>query len=525
MNKKPHMSLWRQLKERKVIRVGLVYIIVGWILMQIGEVTFEALTLPPWALTLLILIILLGFPIALILAWAYEVTPEGIRKDSVGMVAEADEAPSVLDSTAPSIAVLPFNDMSEHGDQGYFCEGIAEEILNALCKIANLRVAARIAAFQVASKGMAVAEIGKKLGVQTVLEGSVRKSGDRLRITAQLVKTADGYHLWSRQYDRELEGVFEIQEEIAESIANALSVTLKRTSVSSKQKVDPKAYDFFLRGQSYFARHNIQDTIYARQMFERALEVDPEFGRAWAGLAYTYGFEYLYFNASNVNCEEALRTSEKALQLAPDLAEAHVSSGIANCMVQDYENAEIQFNKAIELDPESYDAWYFFGRSKVHEGDIERAVKLFERASQVRPEDCQSVLLLPQLYHSLGDHKLEMETTQKGIARARAILELNPDDNRALNMGAFALVRLGELSEAEKWMEASIENAPMDSIVHYNAACFYAIAGQTDQALDCLENCQFKVGNLNREWLEHDSDLDSLRDHPRFQEILASFAD
>jgi len=263
----------------------------------------------------------------------------------------------------------------------------------------------------------------------------------------------------------------------------------------------------------------------ARQMFNRALDVDPEYGRAWACMAYTYGFEYLYFNATDVNRDEALRTSLKALELAPDLAESHVSAGIAHCMVQDYEKANTAFEKAIELDPKNYDTWYFFGRSKVHEGDLKRALKLFDRASKVRPEDYQSVLLQSQLYHSLGDNKSENASARKGIERARVVLELNPDDNRALNMGAFALSRLGEKEEGSKWMEASIKNAPMDSIVHYNAACFYAREGNVEKSLDCLANCLFKVGNINREWLEHDSDLNGIRDHPRYANIIADFPD
>ena len=525
MSETPGKSFWQQLKKRKVIRVGLAYIIVGWLLMQVGEVSFGALGLPDWSLTLLIVLVLLGFPIALVLAWAFEVTPEGIRKDTAGGEQDTEEQPPKLDVSAPSIAVLPFDDMSEQGDQVYFCEGIAEEVLNALCKVANLRVASRVTAFRFGSSRADVKEIGRKLKVQTVLEGSVRKSGDRLRITAQLVKTADGYHLWSRQYDRKLEDIFEIQEEIADSIANALSVTLKRSGLVKYKHIDPKAYDFFLRGQSYFAKHNIQDTVYARQMFNRALEVDPGFGRAWAGMAYTYGFEYLYFNAADVNRDEALRTSMRALELAPDLAESHVSAGIAHTMMQDYEKAETAFEKAVELDPKNFDAWYFYARSKVHEGELDRAIRLFDRASQVRPEDCQSVLLQSQLYHSLGDSKNELESARKGIERARALLELNPDDNRARNIGAFALLRLGNAEEAKEWMMVSLDKAPMDSIVHYNAACFFALAGDVEKSIDCLEDCQFKVGNLNREWLLHDSDLDNVRDHPRFAEILASFPD
>ena len=515
-------GLWSQLRERKVIRVAVAYILVGWVLMQIGEVTFEGLGIPSWALTLLIVLVLLGFPIALILAWAYELTPQGIRKDPAGNIETVTKVDDYLDG-APSIAVLPFDDMSPKGDQVYFCEGIAEEILNALCKVANLRVASRVAAFQFGGKRADVREIGEKLKVQVVLEGSVRKSGDNLRITAQLVNTSNGYHLWSRQYDRRLEDIFDIQEEIANSIASALSVSLKNKRDESQQQIDPKAYDFFLRGLSYFAKHTTVDNVYARQMFNQAIEIEPKFGRAWAGVAYTHGFEYMYFNASNVNLNEAIRTSDRALELAPELAASHVSAGIAYCMSQDYKESEVEFEKAIGLDPKDYEAWYFFGRAKVHEGDLERALKLFDRAAKVRPEDFQSVLLQAQLYTSLGQEKKAIEVTRMGIERVRAVLELNPDDNRARNLGAFALLRLGEDKEAKEWMSMSMNNAPMDSIIQYNGACFFSLAGDVEHALDCLENCLIKVGNISREWLMHDSDMDNIRENPRYAAIIASF--
>jgi TolB-like protein/Flp pilus assembly protein TadD len=515
-------ELWAQLKKRKVVRVALAYILVSWVVMQVGEVVFEGLGLPPWALTLLIVLLLLGFPVALVLAWAYEVTPMGVRKDSAGHIESIIEAEDDLDS-APSIAVLPFDDMSEKANQAYFCEGIAEEILNALTKIANLRVASRVASFQFGGKQADIQEIGRKLGVQHVLEGSVRRSGDQLRITAQLINAANGFHIWSRQFDRKLIEIFEIQEEIANSIATALSLSLKRQSNQTQQQVDPKAYDFFLRGLHYFARHTTQDNVYARQMFKQAIDIEPEFGRAWAGLAYTHGFSYMYFNATDVNRAEARRTSAQALKLAPELAESHVSSGIAACMNQDYKKADDEFEKAIELDPKNYEAWYFYGRTKVHEGELERALKLFHRASRVRPEDFQSVLLQAQLYTSLGQVGKAMEVTREGIERVRAVLELNPDDNRALNMGAFALLRMGEKEEAGKWMSTSMKNAPMDSIIQYNGACFYSLAGEQELALDCLENCLIKVGNISREWLVHDSDMDNIRDHPRYEKIISSF--
>jgi TolB-like protein/Flp pilus assembly protein TadD len=515
-------GFWGQLRKRKVVRVALTYIFVGWILMQIGEIAFEGLGIPSWSFSLLIALLLLGFPIAVILAWAYEITPQGIRKDSAGQIESKQDIQDYLED-GPSIAVLPFADLSDTGDQQYFCEGIAEEVLNALCTVANLRVASRMAAFNFDSAPSDIQEIGRTLKVLTVLTGSVRKSGNYLRINVLLVNTTDGFHIWARQYDRKLEDIFEVQAEIASSITSALSITFMRKRVTSLPKVDPKAYDFFLRGLSYFARHTLQYNVYARQMFNRAISIDPNFGRAWAGLSYTHGFSYMYFNATDVNLSEARRTSAEALRLAPDLAESHVAAGIAHCMNQQLEDAEKEFERAIQLDPKNYDAWYFFGRAKVHEGDLERAVELFDRASRVRPEDYQSVLLQAQLYNSLGHSDKAIEVTREGMKRVRALLELNPDDIRALNMGAFALLRLGHSEEAKKWMSASLKNAPMDSIIQYNGACFYSLAGEEEQALDCLANCLIKVGNIRRDWLGHDSDMDNIRNHPRYADIISNF--
>ena len=336
---------WQELKRRKVIHVIVVYATASFVLIELTSIVEPSLGLPDWTLNLVIILLCIGFPFAIIFSWIYDVSSKGITKTEK---AEPEERTFKYEN---SIAVLPFQDMSPTKDQEYFCDGIAEEILNALCKIPRLRVVSRVTSFSFAGSEAGVEEIGQRLNVQTVLEGSVRKSGERLRITAQLVKTADSYHLWSRQYDRGLEDIFEIQEEIARSIADALSVTFRESAMGAQQ-VHPKAYDYFLRGLSYFGRHTMQDTVFARQMFERALEVDPDFGRAWAGLAYTYGMEQLYFNASNVNRDEALRTSQKALELAPERSESHVSAGIAQCMVQAYDKAQEAFERAMELDPE-----------------------------------------------------------------------------------------------------------------------------------------------------------------------------
>ena len=522
MNKLQTREVWNQLKKRKIVRVALVYLLVGLLVILTATMVFESFGVPPFALSLLLMVVFLGFPVALVLGWMYEITPEGIRKDSTGHI-ESITRIEVYDADAPSVAVLPFEDLSEDQDQVYFCEGFAEEILDALRKVPNLRVASRVASFLLGSKRPDFREVGSKLKVQSVLKGSCSKSSQKLHVSLQLISTEDGSLLWSRQYDRPLKDIFNIEEEIENSVLKALNVARPENPRVPRQRVDPKVYDLFLRGLSCFARHTTQDNVYARQLFKQVIDIAPDFGRAWATLAYTYGYSYMYFNATDVNLAEAKRTSKQALKLAPELAESHVTAGIASCMDQNYKKAEDEFERAIELDPKNFRAWYFYARAKVHEGDLERALKLFERASRVRSDDYQSVLLQAQLYTSLGHKDKALEVTREGIERVRARLEIDPNDNRALNMGAFALLRLGKGEEATTWMWSSLKNAPMDSIIQYNGACFYSLAGDIKHALDCLEHCLIKVGNISHEWLDHDSDLDNIRNHPRFAEIVSNF--
>ena len=522
MNKLQAKDLWSQLKKRKMFRIALVYLLVGLLVILFAAFAFESLGVPPFVLTLLLVATFLGFPVALVLGWMTESNPGGSRNDSAGKI-ENTTSLEVYDADAPSIAVLPFEDLSEDSDQTYFCEGLAEEILDALRKNPHLRVSSRVASFRLGAQKPDFREVARKLKVHSVLKGSCSKTPGKIHANLQLINTEDGSLRWSRQYDRPLKDIFDIEEDIENSVLKALNVAKPDTPRVPRQRVDPKVYDLFLRGLSCFARHTTQDNVYARQLFKQVIDIAPDFGRAWAALAYTYGYSYMYFNATDVNLAEAKRTSKQALKLAPELAESHVSSGIACCMDQNYKKAEDEFERAIEIDPKNFRAWYFYGRAKVHEGDLERALKLFDRASRVRAEDYQSVLLQAQLYTSLGQRDKALEVTRIGIERVRNMLEIDPNDNRALNMGAFALLRLGQPEEASKWMWTSLKNAPMDSIIQYNGACFFSLAGDIKHALDCLEHCLIKVGNISREWLDHDSDMDNIRKHPRFAEIVSNF--
>lgn len=423
-----------------------------------------------------------------------------------------------------SIAVLPFTDRNSKSNQAHFCAGVAEEILNTLTRVADLRVIPREASFYF-SIGDSTETVGAKLGVDALLSGWILRTAGRLQLKAQLTDASIGREIWSQRFDRATGDIMDIQQVITTEVTRALGLSPVQAAPPGQFPVDAGAYDFFLRGLSYFSRHTTQDIVYARQMMKQAIEIEPDYGRAWAGVAYTHGFEYMYFNASNVNLAELERASARALKLSPELVQSHITSGIAHCMKHRYRKARKAFSRALHLDPCNFHAWYFFGRSMVQQGDMTRALRLFDCASRVRPEDFQSVLLQAQLFISRGEQDKAIEVTHKGIKRVRAALELNPVNNRALNMGAFALLRMGERQEAEQWMLRSLENAPMDSIIQYNGACFYSLAGEVERALDCLENCLIKVGNINREWLEHDSDMDNIRDHPRFAEIIRTFPD
>jgi len=524
------ISMLSELKERKVLRVAVAYIVVAWLVMQVGEVTFEALKLPSWSQSLLVIFTLLGFPIALVMAWAYEITPDGLVEDHDGHPAAQTDAgrkrydgAKVNGQNPPSsIAVLPFEDMSFDQDQTYFCDGVAEEILGALGEVDGLHVAARVASFQFGSKSADILEIGRKLNVSVVLEGSVRKAGDQIRITIQLIDAHDGYQFWAGQYNHSLKDIFDVQEQIAQAVVNAMRLSIGDNSLTRPMTESTEAYDLFLKGSSYFTRPDKQDILYARQLFKRAVEIDPDYGRAWAKLASTYAYEYVCTKQNIDARNEARRISKKALRLAPGIPESHIARGIAYAIYLDYQQADLEFEIALGLDPDSYGAWFTWARCKTYQGDARKAVEYYQKASEVRPEDYQSVLMQVTFLNALGDSKVALKKAKEGLQKAKAFLELNPDENRAWNMGAFALQRLGKTTDAKEWMETSLRNSPRRSILTYNAASFYALAGDTGKSLDYLAKAA-DSGCLNLGWMEQDADLDPIRDEPRFKKIIAGF--
>jgi TolB-like protein/Tfp pilus assembly protein PilF len=424
-----------------------------------------------------------------------------------------------------SIAVLPFADLSPGKDQDYFCDGIAEELLAALCAVPGLRVAARGSSFQFKGRAVDAREVGKALGVATLLEGSVRKAGNRVRIAAQLVSAGDGYQLWSETFDRSLEDIFATQEEIAQSVVRALELRLSRPEAGRLTRVgtrNTQAYEMYLRGRKFLMMHGETMLRLARQMFRGAIELDPRFAQAHAGLA-DADFMMIQWNFDIDQAEarraEALAASEEALRLDPALAEAHVSRANVLSLLGRGEEAERDFRRALELNPSLSDACYFYARHLFEAGRLRETAEMFEEAARKNPEDYASLCLVVSVWQGLGEGERALSTARRAVAAVERRLRHAPDDARALYLVAGAYELLGERPRGLECLARALELYPDELATLYNAACLYARMGETGRALDALDRA-VATGRGSRKWVENDRDLEPLRGHPRFLEIL-----
>jgi len=433
----------------------------------------------------------------------------------------ADSSPASPDIT--SIAVLPFADLSPGRDQDYLCEGLADELINALTQVTGLRVAARMASFQFRGTAADVHEIGRQLGVGTLLEGSVRKAANRLRVTVQLIEVASGYHRWSQRFDRMPDDVFAIEDEIAQSVAKALRGTIagrRETPTQPRPRLAVEAYEYYLRGRQYLPRMTEPDLAKSAEMFERAIELDPNYSPALACLGTVHATLYEWFGAKEEDLIKADRVTERALELAPALSEPHAARGFVLSLSCRYEEAAREFEEAIRLNPCLFDAYYYFARSSFAAGETERSAALFRKAADVRKEDFQSPFLLAQSLRMIGRAREAEHANREGIRRVERVLALNPLDARALSMGSSNLFSDGQRERAMEWSRRSLELYPDHMTTIMSAACLYSLAGDKERALEFLERL-FARGWGKRDWVERDPDYDILRDDPRFRKLVA----
>jgi adenylate cyclase len=441
--------------------------------------------------------------------------PEGVRDASDGF--------ATVGADRPSIAVLPFTNMSGDPEQEYFSDGIAEDIITDLSKISKLFVVGRNTSFSYKGMSLQLPKVASDLGVKYLLEGSVRKAGQKVRVTAQLIDGPSGGHLWADRYDRDLTDIFAIQDDITRAIVDQLRVRLvagEKQAIGQPPTANVEAYTYYLRGRQYF--HNTTKWFLglSRQMFTRAIELDPNYAQAYAGLALA-GTRLSSWFGEPTPMAEILAISRKAIELAPSSAAAHAAHGEALSAIGNRDEAESAFEQALQLDPDSFEANLFYGRHWVVAGDYQRSLSYFVRATEVQPDDCQAPFLLEASLRALGRAAEGVPYARMAVKRAEEALRKHPESSRPAQLGATALAAIGETEEAKRWIERALAIDPDDIHIKYNAACVWAQLGEPDKALDLLEQWAFISGRLNRDWMLHDPDLDSLRHHPRHQKLVA----
>jgi serine/threonine protein kinase/tetratricopeptide (TPR) repeat protein len=423
----------------------------------------------------------------------------------------------------PSIAVLPFTNMSTDPENEFFSDGIAEEIINALTKVQALEVVSRTSAFAFKGKNLDMREIGRQLGVKTLLEGSVRKAGNRLRVTAQVIDVETGYHLWSERFDREMADVFAIQDEIAENIVKALRVVLSKReegAIKAARTSNVRAYEYYLRGRQLYHQWRRESLEGADDMFRRAIALDPDYALAYTGLADSSAFRYMYASGAEEALQQADAASRRAVELDPTLAEAHAARGLTLSCQKRLEEADEELRRAMELDPTLYEAPYYYARMLQMQGRLAEAVGYYERAALLREDDFQAAGLAQVIYRSLGRSEDMKRAAERCVEAAKRAIAVNPGDSRALQMGALALQSLGEGTTSREWADRAIEVDPNEISTHYNVACLFSVAGDHERALDLL-NRAVDLGWSRPEWLRQDPDFAALRENPLFQRLLS----
>lgn len=422
----------------------------------------------------------------------------------------------------PSIAVLPFTNMSGDPEQEYFSDGITEDIITDLSKVEALAVTARNTTFALKGKAMDVSEAARQLRVSHVLEGSVRKAGTRVRITAQLIDGDSGHHLWAERYDRDLNDIFPLQDEIARAIVDALKIRLmpaERAAIGKRTTENVEAYQYYLMGRQHFLRLGRRNHLSARRLYQRALEIDPDYAQARAGLALAEGM-LLRSGDPNANAVTLRAEAERALALDSTLAEAHVADAMAHFQKEQIEFASAACRRAIALDPNLYEAHRTLGDVLRMDRNFAEAAHAYEKAAEVDRNSYGALCMLWDCRKTLGDEEEARRITGELLPRIEKAMQLYPDDAAAYAYGCHVLHNLGLNERALEWAQRAITIDPEDYNSHYNVACFLAAIGAVDEAIDTLEHCVPQLTLQHLHWMAQDVDMNPLRDHTRYRALI-----
>jgi adenylate cyclase len=430
--------------------------------------------------------------------------------------------PSLAFPDKPTVAVLPFTNMSGDPEQEYFSDGITEDIITDLSKVSTLNVLSRNSTFAFKGKSVEIGEIAQRLKVGYVIEGSVRKAGGRVRITAQLIDASNDSHIWAERYDRDLNDIFALQDEMAQTIVAALRIRLlpeDREAIESRSTKDPKAYQLYLLARFYREHYFHPRPLKIALKFCRlALDIDPEYARAWALTALCEACLFM-LGASE---DPGLSAAERALSLDPTLAEAHAAKGLALNQLGESALAIAAHEESLRLDPDSYDVRANFAHTSMVLGNYETAIAHYERAAQLSENDYFSISLAASCHFALGHREECLSTSRQALARIEREIALRPDNQDAMIFGAGALGALGETERAKEWaMRALAIETDDDLRGSYNLACTFAQLEEPEHALDQLEKYTERMPPQRLAWVERDADLAPLRNHPRYKALVA----
>ena len=567
------MSLFAELKRRNVFRVGIAYIVLAWLLLQVGDTLAPALRLPDWINSALAFFLILGFPLAIFFAWAFELTPEGLkleknvdRDESITPVTgrkldrtiivmlvmalayfiwQSQKAPDeeVVETVAgePSIAVLPFENMSSDDEQEYFSDGLTEELLNLLAKIPELKVTSRTSAFFYKGKDIKLSDVGRELDVDHILEGSVRRSGNKIRITAQLIQVASDTHLWSETWDRDLDDVFAIQDEIAAKVVDELRVQLLG-ELPHAIATDGESYSLFLQARHTINQRTHESLARGIELIDKAIEIDPAYAPAWVLKAHIYSQQGDVGARPPREAGSLARAAvERALELDPESAAAHALSGdIMMSFEQNYAEAGTFFEKALELDPNDIDALFQASIYFAIIGNPERGLHLGLRTYERDPLFVPNHATLGYIYDMLGRYE-----EAEAISRER--VEISPDSfgsyyylavplilqgryEEALEVAqqerldgfkqtALAIVhwRLGNKEDSDRAMQALL--AQQSGGWDWQVVEVRAVRGELDEAFEAME-AAYENHDVGVQLILGDQLIANLRGDPRYEAIV-----
>src|SRR5437867_3956433 len=570
-----------ELGRRNVYKVAVAYAVVGWLLVQVTTQVFPIFEIPNWALRLIVLAIIIGFPIALVIAWAFELTPEGLKRTEdvdlavqtsakshvwiyvvivgallsvglfmVGRYGFRNKNSASIELPAKSIAVLPFVNMSADKNDEYLSDGMTEELINVLSKVPGLRVPGRTSCFAFKSKNEEdiFRKVGDQLHVGTVLEGSVRKAGDKLRVTAQLINVSDGYHLWSKDYDGDVKDILNFQSNVAEQVVQALQVKLggEGTRVLAKKPTEnPEAHRLYLLGRYEFAKYTQTGWNNAIRYYEEALKPDPNYALAYCGLADNYAYMGSVVMPEKEAIAKEKEFAQKALELDPELAETHMSFALALVAAYDWRNGLKEFDRTLELNPNLAFAYELQSWTLNGLGRFDEAIAKTKKAVELDP-------LNPFFQMSLSFYQYWARQYDNAIAQARKTLEMDPNSTiarvllglsflkkgdtagaiaelqktKAPDPGAwyqgflgYAYAISGDRAKAEEALRELEELAKRQYVSPTAFATIYLGLGQKEKCLDWLEKA-YEQQDSACWYLKIDQIYDSVRNEPRFQALV-----